>query len=30
MTLESIEQIMLLKYYNYTINLNSKKVIIEA
>ncbi len=30
MTLESIEQIMLFKYYNCIINLNFKKTIIEA
>ena len=30
MILKSIEQIMLLKYYNCTINLNSKEIIIEA
>ncbi len=30
MTSESVEQIMLLKYYNRIMNLNSKKTIIEA
>jgi len=30
MTLELIEQLMLLKYYNCIINLNFKKIIIEA
>jgi len=30
MTLESVEQIMLLKYYNHIMNLNSEKTIIEA
>ncbi len=30
MTSESIEQIMLLKYYNRIMNLNSEKTIIEA
>ncbi len=30
MTSESVEQIMLLKYYNCIMNLNSEKIIIEA
>ena len=30
MTSESVEQIMLLKYYNRIMNLNSEKTIIEA
>ncbi len=30
MTSESVEQIMLLKYYNRIMNLNSEKIIIEA
>ncbi len=30
MTSESVEQIMFLKYYNYIMNLNSEKTIIEA
>ncbi len=30
MTSESIEQIMLLKYYNHIMNLNSEKTIIKA
>ncbi len=30
MTSELIEQIMLLKYYNHIINLNSEKIIIKA
>ena len=30
MNSESVEQIMLLKYYNHTMNLNSEKTIIEA
>ncbi len=30
MTSESVEQIMLLKYYNHIMNLNSEKTIIEA
>ena len=30
MTSESVEQIMLLKYYNCIMNLNSEKTIIEA
>ena len=30
MTSESVEQIILLKYYNYIMNLNFKKTIIEA
>ncbi len=29
-TSESVEQIMLLKYYNHIMNLNSEKTIIEA
>ncbi len=30
MTSESVEQIMLFKYYNHIMNLNSEKTIIEA
>ncbi len=30
MTSESVEQLMLLKYYNRIMNLNSEKIIIEA
>ncbi len=30
MTLKLIEQIMLFKYYNRIMNLNSKEIIIEA